>query len=113
MTFTTLASGDLVGIIQHALVDHQLALYMTVYIAISYLAISSFMTIIKRYGAVVGVLLGTARKAMTLILSFLFFPKKFSVLYVIGSILVLGGLLISSLLKYKNKKAADKPKETE
>jgi len=103
MTISTYLSGDLVDIIKHAMRDDELAFYMTVYIAISYFAISSFMLIIKRYGAVVGVLLGTARKAMTLILSFLFFPKEFSWFHVIGGSLVLAGLLVSSLIKHKIK----------
>ena len=103
LTCTTFMSGDLQGIIQHALQDRQLALYMTVYICISYAAISSFMTVIKRYGAVVGALIGTARKAMTLMLSFLLFPKTFSWQYIVGILLVLGGLLISSLAKHRRK----------
>lgn len=103
MTCTTYISGDLIGIIKHASEDYHLAVYMTIYICISYVAISSFMTVIKRYGAVTGALIGTARKAMTLMLSFLLFPKKFSWQYLIGIILVLGGLLISSLVKHKRK----------
>lgn len=101
MTGTTAASGDLVGIFNHATKDRQLALYMAIYTAVSYMAISSFMIIVKRYGAVTGVLLATARKAMTLILSFIFFPKTFSWCYVFGSVFVLGGLLISSLFKQR------------
>jgi len=103
MTVTTCLSGDLLSILKHASKNHQLAVYMIVYIAISYLAISSYMLIIKRHGAVVGVLLGTARKAMTLILSFLFFPKQFCWLYVIGAALVLGGICTSSLIKHNQK----------
>lgn len=103
MTCTTFISGDLSGIIQHASKDAQLALYMSVYILISYAAISSFMTVIKRYGAVAGALIGTARKAMTLMLSFLLFPKVFTWHYLVGITLVLGGLLSSSLYKHHNK----------
>ena len=49
-------------------------------------------------------LLGTARKAMSLILSFLFFPKAFSWYYVLGASLVLGGLTVASLTKKLNNK---------
>merc|ERR1711862_969750 len=101
MTWTTHLSGDLKGILHAASQNRTLAIYMVIYTSISYLAISTFMVIVKRYGAVTGVLLATARKAMTLILSFIFFPKQFSWGYVFGSILVLGGLLFSSLLKQK------------
>merc|ERR1719203_1329502 len=74
---TTFATGDFIGIVKLAFNIPQLAIYMLVYILLSYVAISSYMAIIKRYGAVVGVLTGTARKAITLILSFLLFPKNF------------------------------------
>lgn len=118
MTAMTLASGDLVAIIRHAMVDHQLALYMGVYTAVSYVAISTYMQLVKRFGGVAAVYLTTARKAMTLVLSFLLFPKEFSWFYVIGAGLVLGGLMAVSLYKQKMRKekevsegagAADQP----
>lgn len=101
MAWTTFLSGDLTGIMYAASQDRTLAIYMVIYTSVSYIAISTFMVIVKRYGAVTGVLLATARKAMTLILSFIFFPKTFSWCYVFGSVLVLGGLMFSSLLKQK------------
>jgi len=105
MTVTTVASGDLKNLIQLARTsDSNLITYMVVYTMISYVAISSFMTIVKKYGGVTAVLLGTARKGMTLILSFLLFPKQFSWLYVLGATMVLGGLLVASLVKQFSKK---------
>lgn len=103
MTFTTFMSGDLLGILRLAMSDTTLATYMCVYTFVAYVAVSSFMLIVKRYGAVTGVLTATARKGMTLILSFLIFPKAFSWYYVFGALLVLGGLLASSLLKISKK----------
>lgn len=103
MTITTIWSGDLFSLIQLARFDQHLAVFMMVYTAISYVAISLFMTIVKKYGGVTAVLLGTARKAMSLILSFLFFPKAFSWYYVLGATLVLGGLLVVSLTKHLGK----------
>jgi len=104
MTCTTLMSGDLIGIVTLAASDPSLTLYMVVYTMVAYVAISFFMQIVKRFGAVTGVLCATARKGMTLILSFLLFPKIFSWYYVFGATLVLGGLLSSSLIKL-NKRA--------
>jgi adenosine 3'-phospho 5'-phosphosulfate transporter B3 len=118
MTAMTLASGDLVAIIRHAMVDHQLALYMGVYTAVSYIAISAYMRLVKGFGGVSAVYLTTARKAMTLVLSFLLFPKDFSWFYVSGAGLVLGSLMAVSLYKQKIQKekeatgvagAADQP----
>jgi adenosine 3'-phospho 5'-phosphosulfate transporter B3 len=99
MTFTTLWSGDFFSVLKLASMDQHLAVFMMVYTAISYIAISLFMTIVKKYGGVTAVLLGTARKSMSLILSFLFFPKPFSWYYVLGATLVLGGLTVASLTK--------------
>jgi adenosine 3'-phospho 5'-phosphosulfate transporter B3 len=57
------------------------------------------MTLVKRFGGVTAVVLTTARKAMTLVLSFVLFPKGFSWLYVHGSLLVLGAVMMASLCK--------------
>ena len=106
MTCVTLVTGDLVGIIRHAMSDRTLAIFMVVFTAISYGAISTYMHIVKRFGGVAAVLLATARKGMTLVLSFLLFPKVFSWYYVAGAILVLGGLLLISLIKNKQRTKA-------
>lgn len=104
MTITTMLSGDLVKLFQLAKTsDTNLIAYMATYICISYIAVSSFMMIVKKYGGVTAVLLSTARKGMTLILSFILFPKAFSYFYVVGAVLVLGGLLVASLAKQKKK----------
>lgn len=106
MTFTTIFSGDLFGFANYAMGNSTLCIYVGVYIAVSYIAISLFMQIVKKFGAVAGVLAGTARKAMSLVLSFLIFPKEYSWLYTAGSILVLGGLLASSFVKMNKGKSS-------
>jgi solute carrier family 35 (adenosine 3'-phospho 5'-phosphosulfate transporter), member B3 len=103
-TATTLLSGDLTSTISLLLKNQQLALYFTVYTFISYIAISMHMGVVKRFGGVAAVLVATGRKGMTLILSFLLFPKAYSWFYPLGGTLVLGGLLVSSLLKIQSKK---------
>mmetsp|Transcript_437 Transcript_437/g.862 ORF Transcript_437/g.862 Transcript_437/m.862 type:complete len:449 (-) Transcript_437:24-1370(-) len=110
MTVMTLASGDLVAIIKLAMVNHQLALYMSIYTAVSYVAISAYMNLVKRFGGVAAVYIATARKAMTLVLSFLLFPKDFSWFYVAGATLVLGGLMVVSLYKQKRGKMQEAAK---
>jgi solute carrier family 35 (adenosine 3'-phospho 5'-phosphosulfate transporter), member B3 len=111
MTATTLISGDLIGLIQFARKTPILQVYMVVYTFIAYIAISVHMTVVKRFGGVVAVLVATMRKAMTLVLSFLIFPKKFSWFYVFGAILVLGGLTVSSLAKMEERKANERRKQ--
>lgn len=104
MTVTTLLSGDLLGIIQFARKTPILQFYMCIYTFIAYIAISMHMTVVKRFGGVTAVLVATVRKAMTLVLSFIIFPKNFSWFYVAGAGLVLGGLTISSLAKMEERK---------
>ena len=99
MTCTTLASGDLISTLRQMMENRQLTLYFCVYTFIAYIAISIHMMVVKRYGGVSAVLLATGRKGMTLMLSFLLFPKAFSWFYPVGASLVLGGLLVSSLAK--------------
>jgi len=102
MTCTTLLSGDLLGALQQAMQNRQLAIYFTVYTFIAYLAISMHMSVVKRFGGVAAVLLATGRKGMTLVLSFILFPKGFSWFYPAGAFLVLGGLAVSSLIKIRS-----------
>ena len=67
------------------------------------------MNVVKRFGGVTAVLVATGRKGMTLVLSFVIFPKAFSWLYLAGATMVLGGLLVSSLIKIrKNSESNDK-----
>ena len=108
-TGSTLLSGDLFACLHQTLTNRTLAIYFTIYTFIAYIAISCHMLVVKKFGGVAAVLVATGRKAMTLILSFLFFPKAFSWYYPSGALLVLGGLLISSLYKVRTK---EKSRET-
>lgn len=103
MTCTTFLSGDLVGMITFALTNSQVQVYIAIYTFVAYIAISVHMNVVRRFGGVTAVLLATGRKGMTLVLSFVLFPKAFSWFYVTGALLVLGGLLLSSLVKIRQK----------
>lgn len=104
MTVTTILSGDFFGLIAFARTSHIACVYIGVYTFIAYIAISIHMTVVRRFGGVAAVLVATGRKGMTLIISFIIFPKAFSWFYVVGAILVLGGLLLSSLFKIQQRK---------
>lgn len=99
---TIIFSVDLIASIKLISTSPQLQIYFTIYTFIAYIAISFHMNVVKKYGAVVAVLVASGRKAMTLILSFLLFPKPFSWFYPFGALLVLGGLTVSSLAKIYN-----------
>lgn len=107
MTITTMLSGDFFGLIAFAKTSHVACLYIGIYTFVAYIAISIHMTVVRRFGGVSAVLVATGRKGMTLVLSFILFPKAFSWFYVVGAILVLGGLLLSSLDKVQQKSKSD------
>ena len=107
MTLTTFLSGDLMGLyhfVKESPDSSRLCNYIMVYTFVAYIAISFHMSVVRRFGGVTAVLVATGRKGMTLVVSFLLFPKKFSWLYVFGALMVLGGLMMSSLNKIHNKK---------
>jgi adenosine 3'-phospho 5'-phosphosulfate transporter B3 len=99
MTMVTIANGTLPKFWHVVSNDGTLAMYFATYTILSYFSISCYMTLVKRFGGVTAVVLTTARKAMTLVLSFVLFPKGFSWLYVHGSLLVLGAVMMASLCK--------------
>lgn len=72
---------------------------MIIYTVISYAAISVHMTMIKEFGGIATVIIGNARKAMTIILSFILFPKPGSIYYLLGGALVFGGLTLNAYSK--------------
>eukprot|EP00578_Thalassiosira_sp_NH16_P015957 CAMPEP_0181115250 /NCGR_PEP_ID=MMETSP1071-20121207/21331_1 /TAXON_ID=35127 /ORGANISM="Thalassiosira sp., Strain NH16" /LENGTH=314 /DNA_ID=CAMNT_0023199443 /DNA_START=510 /DNA_END=1450 /DNA_ORIENTATION=+ len=85
-------------------IKHTFILYMMAYIIISHIAVSAHTAVVKNFGGVAAVFVGTARKGMTLILSFALFPKESNWKYAVGGILVLGGLTVASLEKQRNKR---------
>lgn len=105
----TIFDLNLMSAILQILQSQQLLTYFTIYTFIAYIAISMHMNVVKRFGGVTAVLVATGRKGMTLVLSFVIFPKAFSWLYLAGATMVLGGLLVSSLIKIrKNSESNDK-----
>lgn len=103
MTISTFLSGDLIGVLSQMKESRQLQMYFMIYTFVAYVAISFHMNVVMRYGGVAAVLIATGRKAMTLILSFLLFPKEISWLHPAGAAFVLGSLLVASLAKVKKK----------
>jgi len=103
MTVTVMGSGDLMGVVRFVGERPGVIPYLGLYIGVSYLAITTHMNSIRVFSAVPTVLLGTARKAMTIVVSFLVFPKPVGVGHAVGTIAVLGGLTISGIGKARKK----------
>lgn len=101
MTVTFLFSGVLQEAISYTSNNPHALLLMTIYTFLSYIAITFHMSLVKEFGGIVTVLVGNTRKAVTIVLSFLLFPKPMSILYVFGGALVFGSLILNALLKEK------------
>jgi adenosine 3'-phospho 5'-phosphosulfate transporter B3 len=86
-------------------------MYVIAYVLISHIAVSAHTQVVKKFGGVAAVFVGTARKGMTLILSFVLFPKESNWKYAVGAALVLGGLAVASLEKQRNRKKRDNSNE--
>ena len=59
------------------------------------------------------VLVGNTRKALTIVMSFVLFPKPVSPLYVLGGLFVFGGLTTIAYWKEKAHSAKERSKEAE
>ncbi|KAJ4925607.1 hypothetical protein JOQ06_018333 [Pogonophryne albipinna] len=67
------------------------------------LASPSFSALIKLFGALVAVTVTTGRKAMTVVLSFMFFAKPFTFQYIWAGLLVLFGIFLNVYSKNSDK----------
>ena len=76
-----------------------LVFLVAVYTFLAYIAINFHMSLVQEFGGIVTVLVGNTRKAMTIVLSFIMFPKPGSVYYVVGVILVFGSLIGNAFMK--------------
>ena len=99
------ASGDLMGTVLLASTDTVAAGYMVTYGTVAYVAVSFHMAVVQNFGGVQGVLVGNSRKAMTIVISFLLFPKPVTVKYVLGAALSLTGLTCSVIIKERRRGA--------
>ncbi|XP_075869835.1 adenosine 3'-phospho 5'-phosphosulfate transporter 2 isoform X1 [Nelusetta ayraudi] len=68
-----------------------------------YFGISFVLALIKLFGALVAVTVTTGRKAMTIVLSFMFFSKPFTFQYIWGGLLVLFGIFLNIYSKNRDK----------
>ncbi len=101
MTAAFSFTGDLPNAITYALANPHALLLMSIYTVVAYVAITYHMALVQEFGGIVTVLVGNSRKAMTIVLSFLLFPKPMSMLYVGGGVLVFGSLVGNAFMKEK------------
>ncbi|XP_053570706.1 adenosine 3'-phospho 5'-phosphosulfate transporter 2 isoform X2 [Bombina bombina] len=68
-----------------------------------YFGISFVLALIKLFGALLAVTVTTGRKAMTIVLSFLFFAKPFTIQYIWSGLLVVLGIFLNVYSKNMDK----------
>lgn len=101
MTIGFLTSGDLQEAVSYTLANPHALMLMSIYTFLAYIAITLHMVLVKEFGGIVTVLVGNTRKAMTIVLSFVFFPKPLSIYYAVGGVLVFGSLIGNAFMKEK------------
>jgi solute carrier family 35 (adenosine 3'-phospho 5'-phosphosulfate transporter), member B3 len=106
MTTWLLYTGELQAAMAFSISSRWNLTVMLGYAVLSYVAISFHMTMVKEFGGVTAVIVGNLRKVLSVVLSFFFFPKPFSWLYVAGGLLVFGSLTASEITKEMQKKEA-------
>lgn len=99
MTLGFTITGDLPQAFAYAFANPSALYLMTVYTFLAYIAITFHMALVKEFGGITTVLVGNMRKAMTICLSFFFFPKPMSGYYVGGGLLVFGSLISNAFMK--------------
>jgi adenosine 3'-phospho 5'-phosphosulfate transporter B3 len=101
-TFFTM-TGDIQEAVSYALLNRHAMAIMSLYTFLAYIAISFHMTLVQEYGGIATVLVGNTRKALTIVLSFILFPKPMSYLYVVGGMLVFGSLISIAVIKERQR----------
>lgn len=103
MSIAFTLSGDIPTAFNYAMANPHALYLMAIYTFLAYIAIAFHMALVKEFGGIVTVLVGNTRKAFTIVLSFVFFPKPMSILYVFGGVLVFGSLIGNAFVKESNR----------
>ncbi|CAI9725572.1 3' [Octopus vulgaris] len=69
--------------------------YSFIFSIAGYLGLISVLTLVKSFGALVAVTVTTCRKALTIVLSFIFFTKPFTIHYLWSGLIVVLGILMN------------------
>ncbi|KAK3601980.1 hypothetical protein CHS0354_025491 [Potamilus streckersoni] len=75
--------------------------YAAIFSLTGYLGLIVVLTLVKRFGALMSVTVTTCRKAVTILLSFLFFTKPFTFQYVWSGLIVILGIYLNIYSKNK------------
>ena len=90
-----MASSDLIGV-------------LLIYSVVGFFGISFVMAMIRRFGCVIAVTVTSTRKALSIMLSFVLFPKPLSANYVVAFLVFSAGIVADVVVKNAAAKSAAK-----
>lgn len=99
-----MATGEInqgLAFLQHKDDVTHVLLIIVVFAACGFCGVSCVTALTKRFGALTAALTTTARKAVTIMLSFVLFPKPIGLGHVVGAVLFVSGLVCKSQLKHE------------
>lgn len=102
---TLLVSGKLVESFVFCWNNPQLYVYMVSFAVCGCLGEHFVMSLIRKWGALIAVVVTSLRKVLTVILSFIIFPKPLKPVFAVGMILVFVGMFLEAYAK--NRTAID------
>jgi hypothetical protein len=96
-------SGELADALVYCQQNPRVLGVLTIQAASAYFGLQCYLTVIKSYGGVGGVLLANARKIFTIVLSFLVFSKPCQKGHLYGLCLIFGGVYVGVVANRKAK----------
>ena len=87
-------------------------LQLTIYGACSWVGVCCFIGLTRSWGATAAVVATNARKLLSIVLSFLLFPKPFKASFALSGLAIVGGVLVHTYSK-QAKRAAESAKKAE
>jgi len=99
LSIVTLFNGELITAVQYCIGNPGAFGRLLLLTTTGYCGVSVYLVLIKVSGIFVATVVATVRKFLTILLSFMLFPKPFTLAHGIGLICVFGGVLLNSTRK--------------
>eukprot|EP00931_Biecheleriopsis_adriatica_P041690 TRINITY_DN23801_c3_g1_i1.p1 TRINITY_DN23801_c3_g1~~TRINITY_DN23801_c3_g1_i1.p1 ORF type:complete len:348 (+),score=13.55 TRINITY_DN23801_c3_g1_i1:45-1088(+) len=108
--FTLLVTPSGPRLVNAVLASPLIPLYLTVIGSCLACGVWTLTTMIKEHGAVLAIYVATLRKVVTVVLSYLTFPKPMTALHLVSGACVLLGLVLGDVAQKERKQVPNSPK---
>eukprot|EP01102_Stenamoeba_stenopodia_P009590 TRINITY_DN283_c0_g5_i1.p1 TRINITY_DN283_c0_g5~~TRINITY_DN283_c0_g5_i1.p1 ORF type:complete len:360 (+),score=59.85 TRINITY_DN283_c0_g5_i1:353-1432(+) len=105
-----LATGDLYLALEFCSKNTNIYPWLTVLSLTSYIGVSAVLNLVKISGALSAVITTSFRKVLSMVLSFVLFPKPFNLMYIYGAIAIFGAIFLNFYAKHPKEVIAFKDK---